>query len=86
MLLDSPCSGGLRAPMLNDSALIETPLQIQKNRLNLKPNSHWHDKSQVEAEKNDSRKRFLKVVDRTKRSTAIQSNSFPLCALRVLRG
>jgi hypothetical protein len=29
--------GGLRPPMVNDSALIETPLQVKMARENLKP-------------------------------------------------
>ena len=32
MLFESCCSGGLRPPMGNDSALIETPLQMKSVR------------------------------------------------------
>ena len=41
--------------MVNDSALIEMPLQMQTVSQNLEPYSHWHDKALVEANKNDSR-------------------------------
>ena len=51
MLFDSCCGGGLRALMVNDSALVETPLQMQSVSQNLEPYSHWHDKAQVEANK-----------------------------------
>jgi hypothetical protein len=39
---DSFFRGGLGLPMVNDSALVETPLQAKTPRLNLKPDSHWY--------------------------------------------
>ena len=42
VFFDSSCSGGLRPPMGNDLAVIETPLQVKTTPSNLKPNSHWY--------------------------------------------
>ena len=34
--------------MVNDSALVETPLQANTARLNLKPDSHWYNPLKTE--------------------------------------
>ena len=41
MISDACCSGGLRELMVNDSALIETPLQVKKARQDFRPCGHW---------------------------------------------